>query len=167
MQYLFILIFILVYCFYGKELGFTSTSLWYTHFTYMFQHAGWIHLIMNSIAFVGIFRVLKAFYRKRVICTIILISAYCSSLFSSHSIPTMGASGMIYAMFGMFTSLLVEKQITWNKNTALFYGSIILTIVISLLKPNSNFLLHVYSMFFGFIYSLNYWIINNYKYGRN
>jgi membrane associated rhomboid family serine protease len=108
MKYLYILTFIIVYVSFGLELGYTDSSLWYTHFTYMFQHAGIVHLLLNSIAFISLFTALEKQVNKWLLSACIIAISFLASFAAMHDMPTVGASGMVYAMIGMFFGMVTR-----------------------------------------------------------
>ena len=156
-KYLFVFVFIFVFAWFDKSLGYTTTSPVYTHFTYMFQHAGIIHLVINSLAFIGMFRAVEKYINKWILSGICIFFAFLLSFFSSYDIPTVGASSMIYIMIGMFLSItLFYKKVKINdkRKYLLFITSIFLSLLVSAFKHNSNFLLHVLSISSGIIIGL-------------
>ncbi len=155
MKYVFVLIFIIVFAFFDTSIGYTTTSPAYTHAFYMFQHANALHLVINSIAFISIFRTMERFVNKWELSIISMVIAFAASFISMYEIPTVGASGMIYAMIGIFFGLVVSKEITIadKKKFATFAVSISVCLLISFLKHNSNFFLHIYCLLFGLLTS--------------
>ena len=149
MQYLIVLIFITVYLISDLSLGYSYVSPFYTHFTYMFQHAGWMHLILNSLAFIGLYRAISI-QIKWLFPLILFIGFYCSFL-AVHALPTVGASSMVYAMIGMLFGLIKTRRMK-IKNLWVFIFSVVLMITVSFFKHSSNTGLHVWSMVFGFGY---------------
>ena len=153
MQYLIVLLFIIVYIFFGNELGYSINSPFYTHFTYMFQHASILHLVLNSLAFISFYRVLSRYVRY--LFPKIILVAFIASFFTIHALPTVGCSGMVYAMLGMYFSLVVMKTIKVNWNDFyIFVGVILFALLISIVNPTSNFLLHIICLLIGFIICL-------------
>lgn len=152
MKHLLILIFILVFIFFGHELGYNASSPWWTHITYNFQHADWLHLIFNSVSFFYIFRALERFIRPRLIITVSLLAAFTASLFCIYDVPTVGASGMVYAMVGMYFALVSAKRVRYKDKTRLyiFIACVALFLTVSFIKQNSAGMLHLLSLIFGF-----------------
>jgi membrane associated rhomboid family serine protease len=150
MKYGFVLLFIIVYFFFGKELGYTTTSPLWTHLTYMFQHAGIMHLVLNSIAFIGLFGILEKIGNKYFLSIAILSIAFFASLHSAHEIPTVGISGAVYAMTGIyFIAIAVGKlRVKDKKKLFTFILSILICLAISFFNKNSNFRLHLYCLLF-------------------
>ena len=162
MKYLFALIFILVFIFFDNSIGYTNTSPTYTHLTYMFQHSNIIHLIINSFAFIGMFRVMERFVNKWTLPALIILTAFASSFLSMYDIPTVGASGMIYAMIGMFFGLIISGEAPIKidkKKMSMFIFMVLFSLIISFFKQNSNFVLHIYCMIIGAYFQANYMII--------
>jgi len=138
MQYLIVISFVIVYLEYSLSLGFTDISPLYTHFTYMFQHASVLHLVMNSLMFVTFYRVFK----KPFLIVPLVIIAFLASFLCEHSLPTVGASGMIYVMIGMYLS---------EKRPAMVYVSVVAAFAISYFG-SSNTLLHFICLASGIVY---------------
>lgn len=157
MKYLFVLIFIFVFIVFGLNLGYTNTSPLHTHITYMFQHAGIMHLIINSLAFISMFRQVEKHLNKYLLSTLIIFCAFISSFLAMYQIPTVGSSSMVYAMVGIYLGLITfsdKIKIADTRKFLLFIFSIIVVLSVSYFKHNSNFLVHIYSLLIGFIASI-------------
>jgi membrane associated rhomboid family serine protease len=157
MKYIFIFVFILTFTLFGTSIGYTKVSPLYTHLTYMFQHAGIVHLAMNSLAFIGMFRTLEKFISKWTLSLLVTTISFVSSFISMYDIPTVGASAMIYSMIGIFigiTTFCTHIKIANIKKYLLFISVIAISLTISLFKSNSNFILHLISMAVGVITSI-------------
>jgi len=152
MKYLFVLIFIIVFIFFDKSIGYTDTSPVWTHFTYMFQHANIVHLVINSLAFIGMFRVLEKSINKYVLAAIILSIGFIVSFLSMHKIPTVGISGAVYAMVGIYLAMILTKKliIKDRRKLYIFIASVILCLTVSFFKTNSNYGLHLLCLEFSF-----------------
>lgn len=153
-KYIFVLLFIVVYCVFGLELGYTTSSPFYTHITYMFQHSGIIHLAFNSIAFIAIFYNLQKVVNTWIIIASILICGFGASFMSMYDIPTVGASSMVYAMVGIdigMTLFCKQIKIANTRRYLLFICTFLFCLSLSAVLHNSNFLVHIYSFIFGFI----------------
>jgi membrane associated rhomboid family serine protease len=139
-------VFVGTYLFFGTELGYTRESAWWTHFTYMFQHAGWIHLIVNGISFFGVWRTLSRFVPAWRLATAFPIAA-AGSFFCAHDLPTVGASGVVYALLGCFVALLAQRRIRFTEKgrPAVFVASLVLALAWSAVRRESNFELHVFA----------------------
>jgi len=157
MKYLFVFIFIVVFILFGLGLGYTSTSPIYTHFTYMFQHAGIIHLIINSLAFISMFRQVEKYMNKFLLSGLIILCAFVSSFFAMYQIPTVGASSMVYSLLGIYLGLITlsdKIKIADTRKFLLFIFCITVVLSVSYFKHNSNFLVHIYSLLIGFMISI-------------
>ena len=163
LKYLFVFIFIFVFAWFEKTLGYTTTSPLYTHFTYMFQHAGVMHLFINSFVFIGMFRAVEKYVNKWMLSVSCILIGFTASFLSVYDIPTVGASGMIYAMIGMFVSITIfykGAKINDIKKYAIFILAVCLSLLLSYFKHNSNFWLHVYSLSMGVVFGM---IVSIYK----
>jgi membrane associated rhomboid family serine protease len=152
-KYCFVLAFITVFLLFDKRLGYTDTSPVWTHFTYMFQHAGTGHLILNSVAFIGMFRTLKGFMGKWRLAVAIVAIAFAASFLSLHALPTVGASGMVYAMTGILLGGIASKKIRTpeKKQLCMFILAVTIALASSFFKNGSNFWLHAICMATGFL----------------
>jgi len=161
MKYLFVLIFIIVYACLGFELGYTTTSPIWTHFTYMFQHSGIIHLTINSLAFIGMFRICQKSIKNWELAILILLVGFSASFLSMYDIPTVGVSSCVYAMIGIYFALIATKKFIITDSTlfVIFVIGVIISFTVSFLKANSNFGLHLFSLIIGFIAGIIYEIL--------
>ena len=105
---------------------------------YHFFHGGWLHLAVNSFVFLQL-----VFLCDFSLTGIILAWAISSSVPVMWDTPTVGLSGMIYAMFGMAT---------WNARAPMaFVMCIGVYMAIGLSNPSSNVCLHLFSYIAGLI----------------
>lgn len=149
MKYLFILSFILVYAFFGLNLGYTNTSDWYTHSTYMFQHASFLHLAINCLSFLVSWIILSRIFKRWFILPALLIGFAVSFIpLCEYSLPTVGISGVVYAMVGMMIPYHRFKK------AYLFYLSIAISLIVSYFLKNTNFWLHLFCFISGVLFSL-------------
>lgn len=148
LKYVIAAIFVAVYFVMGRELGFTSISPFYTHLTFSFQHGSIIHLALNTLVFISTFRVMERFIRPFVLFLVIYIIAVLASFSSVTNIPTVGSSGMIYAMFGMETVIVIYNKAT-GKQKRLFFFGIIVMLAASFFNAGSSFIVHITSYTFG------------------
>jgi membrane associated rhomboid family serine protease len=118
----------------------------------MFQHAGIVHLIVNSLAFIGMFRVLEKFVNRWYISVSAVLIAFMMSFLSMYDIPTVGASAMVYVMIGIYisvTQLYDNIKIVNRKKYILFLLCVAVSLIVSYFKPQSNFFLHAFSLLMG------------------
>lgn len=156
-KYLFIVIFILVYILFGTELGYTNTSSIYTHFTYIFQHASVTHLIVNSISFIVVFTMLDKLTERRMFLPVSFIIGVLASFLAMYDIPTVGVSAVIYAMIGLYIGVTLfykDIKITDTRKYLLRIVVITIGLTISMIRTNSNFYIHLYSLILGFLLSI-------------
>ncbi|MFA5617517.1 MAG: rhomboid family intramembrane serine protease [Syntrophorhabdaceae bacterium] len=154
LRYIIILSFVTVYILYGRELGFTDCSPLWTHFTYSFQHASIIHLVVNCLVFFSVSQTMIRLIKPYVLFPIIYIIAVLTSFAAMKDIPTVGASGMIYAVFGMQTVIVVFNKATAKQKRLFFFG-IALMLTVSFFNGGSSFIVHAAS----FTYGALFWLI--------
>lgn len=138
----------------NNALGFYNGSGLITHFTYVFNHAGVLHLLLNCIAFYMFVRTLRIFISEEVTILGSYIIAVIASFYSEQNIPTIGCSGMIYAMAGFYLSAILMWPEVKINNLKSFYVSIfgiIASMIISSIDKSTNFNLHIISFVIGFL----------------
>lgn len=107
------------------------------HVIYNFFHANIFHLIINLMVLWGI----KNKLRPHIAIPIAVVSSFLPMYVSE---PTMGLSGYIFAELGLM----------WG-NTEHWKGAIrkvLPVIIITMLIPNINGLLHLYAFFIGLVF---------------
>lgn len=156
-KYILSFTFIVVYFSFGNEIGFATNSPLWTHLTFSFQHASLTHLIINTLVFIGAFRTMEEFMSWKKLLPVIYIIAVLASFVAVKDVPTVGASGMIYAMFGMMSAIVAYNKST-RKQKLLFLCSIGVMLLFSYFNSNSNFIVHLSSFGSGFLI----WRLRNY-----
>lgn len=151
LKYFIAFAFLVVYIVYGRELGFTTCSPLWTHLTYSFQHGSILHLIINTLVFISVFRVMEKFIRPLLLFVIIYTISTVVSFAAMEATPTVGSSGMIYAMLGMETVIVIFNSAT-AKQKRLFFFSIALMLCMSLVNGGSSFMVHIASFTFGALF---------------
>jgi len=73
-----------------------------------------------------------------------------------YPIPTVGISGAIYAMIGIYLAMITSgKLIVKDRNKLfIFLFSISISLSLSFLKTSSNFWLHIFSLIMGYVFWL-------------
>lgn len=118
--------------------GMCEDKEWYTHFTYQFLHVSMWHLAINLWSM----WTLTTTYKIRIwhLITAYLISA---SPFFYGDIPTVGLSGMCFALMGVIWYQVLRVK--------LYHIWIVGFILVGYLFPASNAKLHLYCYAIGFI----------------
>lgn len=154
MIYIIPVIFALVYLVFGRELGYYTGSPLWTHFTYQFQHIGLVHIVVNSFALISFIRVLKL----GLPVPLILLYAYIGSILASfppfYNIPTVGASGAVYTLSGIFISTSLMKKRLSVKDWKKFYTFIVclaLSFVFAWIKGGINIYCHALGLIYGIL----------------
>lgn len=114
--------------------GFTHDSSVTTHLLYSFAHVNIWHLACNLM-------VLWMIKNKMAVAPAFIIAVIASYLPMYGSSPTVGMSGMLFAMFGIMWGKINKRK------EALRAG--LPTIIITMLIPGVNGLLHLYCYLLG------------------
>jgi hypothetical protein len=83
--------------------------------------------------------------------------AVLASFGAMHGEPTVGISGTVYVMTGLYTGItLLDKhiKIADTRKYLLYICCIVIFLSVSFIKGNSNFLLHLYSLVTGMVISI-------------
>ena len=133
-------------------LGYSDTSKAYTRLTYIFAHSSFWHMILNVITLNLLMNTAKKIHLKLPLL-VSYISAVIGTVFATYSIPTVGLSGMCFALLG---AILVKVH---NKEFLISVGVVLIAQAITfIVSSNVNVLLHISSLIIGFIitYLLHY-----------
>lgn len=150
-------IFITVYLTGCQQLGYSTQSPLYTHFTYMFQHANIIHLIINTYSYTTLFNKLSATIPPLRLATYTYSAALITSFCSAHPTPTVGASGMIMALLAIYITLpILGKKLTIvsQKRFYTWVTFTLLTATITSWLPAINALNHLFAFITGTLLAL-------------
>lgn len=162
MKYVVVMIFILGTLILDSSFGYSLTSTWWTHLTYIFVHQNFIHLLMNSIGFLVLFDLLQKIFNKWTLLCAVFLIAFIASFFANYPLPTIGASGVVYALIGAMIDLVLAGKIKHKNrlNLFVFVFALLLSIMISFFKGTSNVLLHITCLWMGSVYG---WAYNLFK----
>lgn len=146
MKYLFIILCTLISIinwYYPLNFGYSQSSSVLSHFTYIFVHANIIHLGMNMFVFWKLYDYVK--YLKFGIIIAFIASFYCNM----H--VTVGASGVIFALLGIFYAKYKFKPKFYITN----FSFLAIASVVGYFS-NVNVKLHLVCLSVGFIMAFFY-----------
>lgn len=154
MIYLFIIICVCVYMFAPDALayGVTDTSLW-NAFLYPFAHAGWKHLLINSLSLLIMFNPIYRLYVRRfesgnsiLFFFSCYIGAVLAGLWTATDVPTVGSSGIVFFLLGVL--LMLQPTMRQLQN----FIFVALAVIIQIIRGKSNVALHIVAFVFGCLY---------------
>lgn len=120
-----------------QEYGFTFHSGLINHFIYPFLHANIWHLAANVACIFMITSPLRLYVT-------IPIAILCSFLPCFISEPTVGFSGVLFAIVGISWGVLHRfKDMVWKNK---------LILIIPVFLPHVNFMIHIYCLLAGYLY---------------
>jgi len=115
----------------GTAIG-TSTGQWYRLITVALTHASWTHLILNMLSLYQLGTAVENYFGRLKYSFILIISLLVASLTSitfNPSVVAVGASGMIYGLFGALLITGRRMGVDWRQmagvvvlNLALSFG---------------------------------------------
>ena len=120
--------------------GYTADGEWYKHLTFHFAHASIWHLACNALCFYIITRYRVSWGEVGVS----LLIATLSSFIAPHALPTVGLSGLIYALFGM----RLARCRNISKNSLIKFA---LFLLLPILTGKVNVLLHLLCAGIGYL----------------
>jgi len=145
---------VFVYTYFGifPIMGYSTTSPFYTHITFMFIHATIFHLAINLFAFYKLYDAIEKKLGSYALWLPLVIS-FLASFICEYKLPTVGSSGIVFAMAGIFFALYILKRESYIINAIIFPIGFILGYC-----TNVNIELHFTCMVIGFLVGL---LINN------
>jgi len=106
----------LINFYYPLHFGYSETSNFYTHFTFMFVHIGLYHLIINLYVFYTLYEVLEKKLGSYALWLPLLVS-FLASFICEYKIPTIGLSGVVFSMLALFFVFYRLKKSNYILNT--------------------------------------------------
>ena len=136
-----ITILLVVSFFFLPKYAYTS-SLGIEHFLYPISHANIVHLLVNILCL----WMVRCPVNILVTYTVAVIASYLPavSLYGLQEIPTMGFSGILFAMVGITWGRVQRFKDMFIKNK--WY------LIIPFFIPNINAFVHIYCLLLGFAY---------------
>ena len=121
----------------------TAFGEWWRLFTVALTHASWIHLVMNMLFFHQVGTVIETFFGKAKYSVLLITSLLGASLLSNHfaidNQPAVGASGMIFGLFGAF--IIIAKRVGADQRS--IYITLAINLGISFGVPGVDWRAHV------------------------
>jgi len=150
MRYLLPILCIILYIFVPQEyvtLAGVSNGQLINCIGYHYFHASWAHVLVNALAFYLIYTPVRTIWQKRLADDWFFINMYiCATLAgisAAQDTPTVGLSGIIFAILGALILLNPTKKQLQN------YVYIAIAVVLQCFFGRSNVLLHLYAFAFG------------------
>ncbi len=134
---------------------------WWRLVTYMFLHAGAMHIIMNTFALLYIGMFLEPLIGKYRFLVAYILTGICAGLMSIVMHPAsvgVGASGAIFGMYGVFLSLLTTNYIQKTLRKTML-RSILFFVLLNLLyglEGNTDNAAHIGGLLSGIVIGLLY-----------
>lgn len=156
MIYIFLIVCICVYAFTGDctWMGVSIEHINNAYF-YQFAHASWLHLIINALSLLLMYKPIKKIYEEQFGDTRsweFFFVLYCGSvlagLLTPKELPTVGASGMVFFLLGE----LIILRPTMKQLRGYIY--VALALIVQIIRGHSNVSLHIVAFILGAL-----WII--------
>ena len=129
----------------------THFGEWWRILTVALTHASWIHLVMNMLFFHQIGTVVEAYFGKVKYLILMFASLVGASLvsnfFALDNVPAVGASGMLYGLFGAF--IVVSRKIGADQRS--IYLTLVLNLGITFSIPGIDWHAHLGGLVSGAI----------------
>lgn len=124
---------------------------WWRIFTVVLTHANWIHLGFNMLVLFQLGNIVERYYGKGRYAILLLVSLVVSSFAAVQLMPvnepSVGASGMIFGLFGVM--LVSGKRMGVDYRQVV--GLVVLNLVITFAIPNIAWQAHIGGLIGGFI----------------
>lgn len=114
---------------------------------YPFFHAGFLHAVLNAWCLLSVVFIYDVSYLRMLFAYVVAVTMPVDTLgtFLSLDSPTVGLSGVVYALFGTISFEVARKR--YFQFCMLFY------IALGFLFPNTNAWLHLYCYLCGFAFA--------------
>lgn len=150
-----LVVFVFVLCFIlipnQSTHGFRIGCSWTSYLTYHFFHVNVFHLITNCMACYFVLKYLSRFGNVFVVLVSAFVIATVCAALSPCVLPTIGASGIIYAIIGMQSTIICGLK----TKAIIPYFLIVFAWLFIGFFIHVNALLHLGCFFFGYVF----WII--------
>ncbi|HXS58258.1 MAG TPA: rhomboid family intramembrane serine protease [Hanamia sp.] len=138
---------------------YTASGEWWRLLTSTFLHAGIIHLLMNMVALFLVGTILEPVMGKNrfAVCYIICgIMGSISSTWFYKATVSVGDSGAIFGLYGIFLVLMITKVFSKEINKAFLTGTILFLVYNLVLGFNAGFdnAAHIGGLISGFLIGL-------------
>ena len=154
MIYIFLIVCVCVYAFVPDSacMG-VSTEAMNNAYIYQFAHGSLLHLAINALSLVLMFNPILKVYRERLgyvsqfrFLLVAYLGSVLAALFCAQSIPTVGASGIVFFLLG---ELLLLRP-TWRQLQSYIY--VLLAVIIQIIRGKSNVALHIVAFILGALF---------------
>lgn len=151
MMYIFIIICLLSQIILGDMAMGVSEEHLYNCFIYMFFHSGWLHLIINVLSLVILWKPIAKLWEKRynkgrvwlwILC---YLGSVLAGIICVGDVPTVGASGLVFFLLGVL--LMLNPTIAQLKR----YVWVGITVVAQIIIGHSNVKLHITTFVMGML----------------
>ena len=114
---------------------------------YPFFHAGFLHVVLNAWCLLSVVFIYDVSYLRMLFAYVVAVTMPVDTLgtFLSLDSPTVGLSGVVYALFGTISFEVARKR--YFQLWMLFY------IGVGFIFPNTNAWLHLYCYLCGLVFA--------------
>lgn len=115
------------------NVGIACNSPWWTRLTYHFFHASFLHVVLNAWWLIALVFIYDISYKSLMAAFTLacMIPNCCLS-----DVPTVGASGLIFVLFGAISFMVKQKTY--------YQACMATTMLLGFLIPQSNAWIHVF-----------------------
>jgi len=148
----------------------SESGEWYRCFSCMFLHKDARHLISNLVFLVPLGGLLSAYYGLAIFPLMALLfgglTYYLSLLTYAPHVYLIGASGLVYVLFGMWISLMfyVESHLPWTKRFLRIIGFGLIMFIPSTITAHVSYQTHFIGLGIGLISGTMYGYHSRYKF---
>ena len=151
-------------------LGYSGGSAPWTRLTYMLAHTSPVHLLLNLFAIYTISTSVLSRWRgmsKTVLMTAAIVGAFLATFGSEKTLPTIGASGVMYFLAGVLGVKLVIKQ-TYDRvlSVIMLFAVIASLNVVWSVFTHINALVHGLAWIYGVTFATTHYYIQVYEQKR-
>ena len=128
-------------------LGYSETSPLWTRVTYMFAHVGFLHMLLNLLSIDLMVYNLRRFILPDLLLPVAILGAALATVGTEKVLPTIGASGIGYFLFGVFGVMRVS-----TKTIIVLALIVLVNVLVSHYNVNTG--VHIVSLVYGVVFGL-------------
>ncbi len=110
---------------------------WYRYFTVALTHANITHILFNMLALYSLGTAVENYYGRlkysAILIASLLSASYISNYFAATNIPAVGASGMIFGLFGAIMVTGLKMGVDYRQTLGVIAVNLLITFI-----PGSN-----------------------------
>ena len=140
-----------------RMLGFSESSEFWTRFTYLLAHVGVIHMFLNILFIDLLLSNLRRWIYPDRLLAVAVTGAVLATFGAEASLPTIGASGVLYFILGAYTAYRFNAAVLFSVTMIALLNVFILS------AGTTNVAVHALGFIYGLLFALTHTILTKIK----